>query len=256
LFVSVLGSPYPARDRSSKFYMVVTGSTPDAGILGRVYAETGRLSKGERVLRLLSSAPRYDGFYALYERAGANVEQATALLYKLVAEWPDNGPRRRLELKELETHGDRITHDLMHHLNVRAATPFPVADAHELISKVDDVVDLAEEVADFMGLYKIDAATEQAIALAGVLQQAGRELAAALATLRRPDTLRPHIVALSELEHEGDRLERDALTSLFDGGIDPMVVIRWKDLYERLEAAIDACHQASNTLEGLLVKNA
>ena len=144
---------------------------------------------------------------------------------------------------------------MIQHLNTKAATPFSVSDAHELISELDDVVDLAEEVADFMGLYRIEAATEQAIALASVLEQAGSELAAALTRLRRPPDLRPHILALYELEHEGDRLERDALSSLFDGGIDPMVVIRWKDIYERLEEAIDACRHAGNTLESLIVKN-
>ena len=204
---------------------------------------------------MLSSAPRYESFYALFERAGANLEQATTLLEKLVADWPNDGPRLRFELKELESEGDRITHNLIHHLNVRAATPFPVADAHELISEVDDVVDLAEEVADFMGLYRIEAATEQSIDLAGVLRRAGQELAAALEALRNPERIRPHIVAIQELEREGDRLERDALSSLFDGGINPMVVIRWKDIYERLEAAIDACHHVGNTLEGVIVKS-
>jgi uncharacterized protein len=204
---------------------------------------------------MLTSVPRYDSFYALFERAGTNVEQATGLLARLVAEWPDDGNRLRFELKELETAGDRITHDVMHHLNVKAATPFPVSDAHALISQLDDVVDLAEEVADFMGLYRIEAATEQAIDLAEVLHRAGQELATALESLRHPERLRPHIVAIQELEHEGDRLEREALSSLFDGGIDPMVVIRWKDLYERLEEAIDACRHAGNTLEGLVVKS-
>jgi uncharacterized protein len=204
---------------------------------------------------LFGSEPRYDSFYALFERAGANVEQATALLAKLIADWPDDGQRHRFELKELETHGDRIAHDVIQHLNTKAATPFPVSDAHELISELDDVVDLAEEVADFMGLYRIEAASEQAIALASVLEQAGSELARALTRLRRPPDLRPHIVELYELEHEGDRLERDALSSLFDRGIDPMVVIRWKDIYQRLEAAIDACHHAGNTLESLIVKS-
>ena len=204
---------------------------------------------------MLTSAPRYGSFYTLFERAGANVERATGLLAKLVTDWPDDGNRLRLELKELETEGDRITHDVIHHLNVKAATPFPIADAHALISELDDVVDLAEEVADFMGLYRIEAATEQAIELAEVLHKAGRELAAAMGTLRHPERLRPQIVAIQELEREGDRLERDALSSLFDGGIDPMVVIRWKDLYERLEEAIDACRHAANTLEGLVVKS-
>jgi hypothetical protein len=204
---------------------------------------------------LFGSEPRYDSFYALFEQAGSNVEQATALLAKLVTDWPDDGARLRFELKELETYGDRIAHDVIQHLNTKAATPFSVADAHELISELDDVVDLAEEVADFMGLYRIEAATEQAIALASVLEQAGSELAAALTRLRRPADLRPHVLALYELEHEGDRLERGALSSLFDGGIDPMVVIRWKDIYERLEEAIDACRHAGNTLETLIVKS-
>ena len=213
------------------------------------------MPKTDRVLGLFASAPRYESFYALFERAGANVERATELLAKLVADWPDDGTRLRFELKELETQGDRITHDVIQHLNVKAATPFSAADAHELISELDDVVDLAEEVADFMGLYRIEAATEQAIALATVLERAGSELATALTRLRRPADLRPHIVALQELEHEGDRLEREALSSLFDGGIDPMVVVRWKDIYERLEEAIDACRHAGNTLESLIVKN-
>jgi uncharacterized protein len=194
------------------------------------------MTRGDRVLRAFASAPRYDSFYALFERAGANVEQATAMLAELIRRWPDDGARLRFELKELETHGDRIVHDVIQHLNVKAATPFAVSDAHELISELDDVVDLAEEVADFMGLYRIEAATEQAIALASVLEQAGRELTAALTRLRRPVDLRPHIVALTELEHEGDRLERGAISSLF-------------------EAAIDASHHVGNTLEGVIVKS-
>jgi len=206
------------------------------------------------VLGLFGSAPRYESFYALFEQAGANMQQATALLSKLVTDWPDDGARLRIELKELETGGDQITRDMIRHLHLKAATPFPVADAHTLISQLDDVVDLAEEVADYMGLYRIEAATEQAIQLAEVLERAGGELAAALGRLRRPADLRPHILALRDLEHEGDRVEREALTTLFDGGIDPMVVIRWKDIYERLEAAIDACRHAGSTLEGLIVK--
>jgi uncharacterized protein Yka (UPF0111/DUF47 family) len=210
--------------------------------------------RSERVVRLFGTPPRYDDFYELYTRAGVNVERATGLLATLIEEWPDDGPQRRLELKELETEGDRITHDIIHHLNLKAAAPLPAADAHELISEVDDIVDLAEEVADFMGLYHVEAPTEQAIALAAVLHGGGCEVAAALASLRRPLDLRPYVTSLYDIEHEGDRLEREALTALFEDGIDPMVVIRWKDIYERLEEAIDACRHAGNTIEGLIVK--
>lgn len=205
---------------------------------------------------LFGGAPRYSEFYELFARAGRNAETATALLLRLVGDWPDDGNVRRLELKELEEQGDRITHDLIHHLNTKAATPFPVSDAHALISGVDDVVDLAEEVADFMGLYRIEAPTDQAVELAAILHAACEQLGSALGSLHDLDGVRSHVREIDRLEHEGDRVEREALTSLFDGGIDPMVVIRWKDIYVRLEAAIDACRHVGNTLDGLVVKSA
>jgi uncharacterized protein len=212
------------------------------------------MNASDRVLGLFSSAPRYRDFYDLFRRAGTNVEQATALLLELMQHWPDDGPRLRHELKELEGEGDRITHKVLHHLNVKAATPFPAADAHALISELDDVVDFAEEVADYMGLYRVEAPTDQAIELSTILHATGIELAAALGTLHHLPGLRRHVVEIDRLEDDGDRVERQALTTLFDGGIDPMVVIRWKDIYERLEAGIDAAAHVGNTLEGLLVR--
>jgi predicted phosphate transport protein (TIGR00153 family) len=212
------------------------------------------MNASERVLGLFGTAPRYRDFYDLFRRAGVNTEQATGLLVDLMGSWPDDGPRLRHELKELEQEGDRITHKLLHHLNVKAATPIPAADAHALASELDDVVDFAEEVADFMGLYRVEAPTDQAIELTRILHAASTELAAALATLHHLPGVRPHVREIDRLEDDGDRVEREALTTLFDGGIDPMVVIRWKDIYERLEAGIDATAHVANTLEGLLVK--
>ncbi len=212
------------------------------------------MNASDRVLSLFTTAPRYRDFYDLFRRAGTNVEQATALLVELMSSWPDDGPRLRHELKELEQEGDRITHKVIHHLNVKAAVPFPAADAHALISELDDVVDFAEEVADFMGLYRVEAPTDQAIELTRILHAAGTELAAALTTLHHLPGVHPHVVEVDRLEDDGDRVERQALTTLFDGGIDPMVVIRWKDIYERLEAGIDAAAHVGNTLEGLLVR--
>jgi predicted phosphate transport protein (TIGR00153 family) len=208
----------------------------------------------DRVLGLFGTGPRYREFYELFRRAGANVEQTTALLAELMNTWPDDGPRLRHELKELEHEGDRLTHEVIHHLNVKAATPFPAAEAHTLISELDDVVDFAEEVADFMGLYRVEAPTDQAIELTRILHASGLELAAALTSLHQLPALHPHVVEINRLEDDGDRVERQALTMLFDGGIDPMVVIRWKDIYERLEAGIDASAHVANTLEGLLVR--
>jgi uncharacterized protein len=209
---------------------------------------------GGRVTRLFGAAPRYGEFHELFARAGANVERATGMLVELLDAWPEKAGLRH-ELKEVEHEGDRITHALIHHLNSKGATPFAAADAHSLISQVDDVVDYTEEAADYLGLYRVEAPTDQAVELAAILHRAGGEVAAGLADLIHLERLRPRVVALDRLEDDGDRAVRAALTSLFDGGIDPMVVIRWKDIYERLEGAIDATEHAGNTLEGLIVRN-
>ncbi|HEY1360427.1 MAG TPA: DUF47 family protein, partial [Thermoleophilaceae bacterium] len=125
-----------------------------------------------------------------------------------------------------------------------------------LASRVDDVVDYAEEVADYLFLYKVEAPMEQAVALAEVLERAGAELAEALGQLQDVASLRPHVVEIGRLEDEGDRIERECLAALFDGGVDPMLVIRWKDIVDRLEQAVDSCDHVGHVLEGIAVKHA
>jgi uncharacterized protein Yka (UPF0111/DUF47 family) len=205
-------------------------------------------------LGLLGGSPRQGELHDLLARAGANVATATGMLVQLLRSWPDGGELRQA-LKDIEHEGDDLTQAVIHHLNTRGPAPFPASDAHELISEIDDVVDYVEEVADFLGLYHVEAATEQALELAGILDAVGAEIAAALAKLSTLPELRPHVVALDRLEDDGDRVVRGAIASLFEGGIDPMVVIRWKDVYERLEAAIDAGGHVGNTLEGLIVRD-
>jgi predicted phosphate transport protein (TIGR00153 family) len=206
------------------------------------------------VTGLLGSGPRHREFYDLFRRGGDNAELVTRRLDQLMQRWPDDGPALRHEIRELEHEGDRVTHQLMRHLQTRAQTPLPARDAHELASRLDDVVDLAEEVADFMALYRIEAPTDQGIALAGIFRAAGAELGDALRSLDDLRRIRPHLLEIDRLEDDGDRIEREALATLFQGGIDPMVVIRWKDIYERLEAGIDACDSLAKVLEGIVVK--
>ncbi len=207
------------------------------------------------VRRLLGRAPDYRELYGLFVAAGANVERATELLSEVLRAWPDDNGRRH-ELVDLEHRGDRITHDIIHHLYARSATPLERDDVLALASGLDDVVDLTEETGDFLALYNVEAPMEQAIELADVLRASGRQVAMAMRGLSEPHSLRARIVELGRLEDEGDRLERAALTALFDGGVDPMVVIRWKDIFGRLEAAIDACDRVGHVLEGIVVKDA
>jgi uncharacterized protein Yka (UPF0111/DUF47 family) len=118
------------------------------------------------------------------------------------------------------------------------------------------VIDFAEEVADYLGLYQIEAPMEAAQQLAGVLREASSCLADALDGLDDVRSLRPLLIEIHRLENEGDRIVRGAISSLFVGGIDPTVIIRWKDLFERLEEAIDSCQKAAHIIEGMAVKHA
>jgi predicted phosphate transport protein (TIGR00153 family) len=170
--------------------------------------------------------------------------------------WPDAGGLGR-EILICEQEGDRITHDIIHRLNSTSVTPLDREDIYALASALDDVVDFTEEAADFMGLYNIEAPMEQAQQLAAVLEDCCRNLSQALSRLRSSmNDLNHYFVEVNRLENEGDRITREALASLFRNGIDPMIVIRWKDIFERLEHAIDACEHVANILEGIVVKHA
>ncbi len=202
-----------------------------------------------------SLVPKDREFFNLFEEAGANIMHAAQLLTKLMKTWPDAGGLGR-EILICEQEGDRITHDIIHRLNSTSVTPIDREDIYALASALDDVVDFTEEAADFMGLYNIEAPMEQAQQLTRVLEDSCRNIAQALARLRGMKELNHYFVEVNRLENEGDRITREALASLFRNGIDPMMVIRWKDIFERLEHAIDACEHVANILEGIIVKHA
>jgi uncharacterized protein len=155
-----------------------------------------------------------------------------------------------------EQEGDRITHDIIQRLNQTFVTPIDREDIYALASQLDDIVDYIEEAADFLGLYRIEAPMAQAQELGRILREACRAVADAIPRLRGFQDVRHYTVEINRLENDGDRVIRAALAALFDdGGIDPMLVIRWKDIYERLEAAIDATETTANIIEGILIKN-
>jgi len=193
----------------------------------------------------------------LLEEAGRNVQRTTLLLRDLLAAWPEGRELVR-EVVLCEHEGDRITHDIIHRMNGGSArasqAPFDPQDGHALATALDDIVDFAEQTSDALGLYGVEAPMEQSTALAEVLVGAGEQVARALRCLRTGTELAPHLVEIHRLENEGDRLSREAIASLFANGIDPMVVIRWKDIFESLEASVDACETVAHLLEGISLK--
>jgi predicted phosphate transport protein (TIGR00153 family) len=199
-------------------------------------------------------APRDRIYFELFEEAGRNILKAADLLDQLLSNYPDSKPLAQ-DILDCEHEGDRITHDIIDRLNHTFVTPIDREDILALASALDDIVDYTEEVADYLGLYKIEAPMDQAIRQAHVLKAAARNVSEAIPRLRGFGDISHYTVEINRLENEGDRITREAVASLFDGGIDPMVVIRWKDLFERLEAAIDATERVANILEGIVIKN-
>jgi uncharacterized protein len=194
-------------------------------------------------------------FFDLFERAGMNIVRAAELLDEMLARYPETADLAR-DILACEHDGDRLTHDVINRLNQTFVTPIDREDILQLASALDDIVDYTEEVADYLGLYKIEAPMAQAQRLAGVLRDATRQIAAAIPLMRDFKDIRENMLEVHRLENEGDRITREAIASLFETGIDPMVVIRWKDIFERLENAIDSTERAAFILEGIVIKNA
>jgi predicted phosphate transport protein (TIGR00153 family) len=205
-----------------------------------------------RLAQVFGSRDR--AYFELFEEAGRNIVLAADLLDRMLRNYPDSKDLAR-EILICEQEGDRITHDIIDRLNHTFVSPIDREDILALASALDDIVDYTEEVADYLGLYKIEAPMEQAIRLAHVLLEASRQIGEAIPRLRGFRDISSYTVEINRLENEGDRITREAVASLFDNGIDPMVVIRWKDVFERLEAAIDATEHVANILEGIVIKN-
>jgi len=206
-------------------------------------------------VRLPSLVPRDRVFFDLFAQAGQNTVKAARLLEQMIQGWPEEGGLAR-EIVLAEQEGDRLTHEIVNRVNSTFVTPIDGEDIYGLATQLDDIVDHIDETADFMGLYRIEAPMEQSVALAEVLVRSCEQLEAALENLRGFKDLEKYWIEIHRLENEGDRLYRDAVASLFANGIDPMFVIRWRDIFLRLERAIDATETAAHILEGIVIKNA
>jgi uncharacterized protein len=199
--------------------------------------------------------PQDRTFFDLFAQGGGNSVRAAKLLQEMLAGWPDSADLAR-EILLAEQEGDRITHELAQRANSTFVTPIDAEDIYSLAGKIDDIVDHIEETADFMGLYRIEAPMDQSLAMAEVLVKSCEQLAALLENMRGYKDLDKYWVEIHRLENDGDRLFREAFASLFAGGTDPMMVIRWRDIFLRLERAIDATEAAATVVESIVMKYA
>jgi predicted phosphate transport protein (TIGR00153 family) len=203
----------------------------------------------------ITLVPQRKEFFELYNRAAANVVAISRLLVDLLGQPLDGTADRIREIKELEHVGDRLTHDVVDLLNRTFVTPFDRDDMYRLAGALDDVCDHVDEAAGNLVGYGITAVRPAAKAQADVILRAATKLQEAVERLEGFRDSRDQLIELRALEDEGDTLNRNAISELFRSGEDAISVIRWKDIHEQLEEAVDACENAADVLEAIVVKN-
>jgi len=199
--------------------------------------------------------PQRGEFFELFSQAAQNTVQITGLLKELLGAYPNDGRELISQIKEREHEGDRLTTHLVGLLNRTFVTPFDRDDIFRLATSIDDICDLVDEAALNVELYDVRRIPERAREQADVLNRAAAQLAVGVGRLEGFRDASDELRQLRDLEDEGDRLVRLAVAELFRSGQDAVSIIRWKDIHEQLEEAVDACETAADVLEAILVKN-
>lgn len=218
-------------------------------------SEEPRPASPPRARRGLRFFPREDAFFDLFVEDAANVLAGAQRLEAMVEDYTDTG-RAHEELSAFEHKGDQLSRELGDALNRSFVTPFDREDIHSLISGLDDILDLIEEVGEAFVLFRVAAPTEPARAQVAIVVAQCQLLHDGLSRLRGFKGLNGHWAEIHRLENEGDRIERDAIAGLFSNGIDPVELVKWKSIYDLLEECIDACDHVAKVLDRIVVKHA
>ena len=199
--------------------------------------------------------PRENKFFDMFVADAANVTASARILEQMMRNYDD---RERLtsQLRDAEHAGDQMSHDIGRELEATFVTPFDREDIHALISRLDDVVDLIEEVGDTFILYGIEEPTPLAVEQTEIIVLQCEQIQEALANLRGFRGLERYWIEIHRLENEGDRIVRRGIAELFKDGDGAVDIIKWKDVYTLLEEAIDACEDVANVIERIVVKHA
>jgi len=204
-----------------------------------------------------SLIPREEKFFDLFEQQAKSIQEAAKIFVDLVCDWNDKHPAIA-RLRDLEHECDITTHEIMDKLNRTFVTPIDREDIHALAKELDDVVDIIQAISERMLLFNITKTTEDLLELAKTLEEAVSNVAKVVASIRqlnRPRRILDYCIEINRLENRGDRTSERAIGKLFHGNQDPMDVIKWKEIYDATESAIDKCEDIANIIEGIVVKH-
>ena len=202
----------------------------------------------------LSLVPKEQDYFRLFSDLAANLDEAAQLLVKFM---DDYGQAKAIgaAILEHEHVGDKILHDIVKRLNRSFITPIDREDIYDLVATMDEVLDNIEQATDAMVLYRVERPTDYARRQAEVIAKAASVLHQLIDDLEKRTDLMERVISINSLENEGDRIVREAIAGLFDGAMDAEDIIKWKDIYEMLEAAIDECEHVANVIESIVLKH-
>jgi hypothetical protein len=201
--------------------------------------------------------PKDVNFYDLFERGATKVNEGVQLLGDLVKDFT-NVPLKAKRIKDVEHEADLITHETIEKMNKTFVTPLDREDIHDLISSLDNILDHIEAASDKFSLYRIIEVKPDAVFLTDILSRAVKEVQTTIGQLRHlkgANSVLKHCIEINRLENEGDFMYRSAIAKLFEKGDDPLEVIKWKEVYDSIEDAIDSCEDVANVIEAIALKN-
>lgn len=201
--------------------------------------------------------PKEVDFFSMFEKAALNVNKAAILLVEMMEDMSLAGIKTK-EIYEAEQEGDMLTHEVMRSLNKTFLTPMDREDIHALVNCLDDVLDLIWASSDRAMLFKLTDPLPEAVELAQILKETTEFITKAIGSLKNKkySYIQEYCIEINSLENRGDKIYREALVKLFDNIQDPILVIKWKDLFEHLEEANDTCEDVADILEGIVLKHA
>jgi len=202
-----------------------------------------------------SFIPKEENFFKLFDESAYNIHKAAILMKEMVDNYTLAESKAK-EIFDVEYEGDRITHEIIRTLNKTFITPIDREDIYNLASKLDDVLDFIEGVTDRLIIYKIEEPTPECCKLVDLILRMSEVLTWSISNLKELGHVYDHCIEINRLENEADRITRDAIVRLFEEEKDPIAVIKWKEIYEKLEDTTDSCEDVANILESIVLKNA
>ena len=201
--------------------------------------------------------PKETDFFTMFDKAARNLNKGAALLVEMMEDL-GNSETKSKEIYEVEQEGDMLTHEVMRRLNKTFITPLDREDIHALISRIDDVLDLIWASADRTTLFKIKDSTPEAVELSKCILSTTDIITKAVTSLKEKkySYIQEYCIEINRLENAADKIFREALARLFENTKEPILVIKWKNIYENLEDATDICEDVANILEGIVLKHA